>query len=98
MQGTEQLVLAIDDEPGILSVIKMELSERGFRVVTANSGKEGLDLAEKHRPDLILLDLMMPDMSGTEVLRDLRERSAVPVIILTARRGDADKVRGLELG
>ncbi len=98
MNGTEQLVLVIDDEPGIQRVIKMELAERGFRVLTAGSGKDGLALAEKHRPDLVLLDILMPEMSGLEVLRELRERSNVPVIMLTARRADTDKVRGLELG
>ncbi|MGE3856109.1 MAG: response regulator transcription factor [Dehalococcoidia bacterium] len=98
MNGTEQLVLVIDDEPGIQRVIKMELAERGFRVLTAGSGKDGLALAEKHRPDLVLLDILMPEMSGLEVLRELRERSNVPVIMLTARRADTEKVRGLELG
>jgi len=98
VNGTEQLVLVIDDEPGIQRVIKMELAERGFRVLTAGSGKDGLALAEKHRPDLVLLDILMPEMSGLEVLRELRERSNVPVIMLTARRADTDKVRGLELG
>ena len=98
MQGTEQLVLAIDDEPGILKVIKMELADHGFRVLTAGTGEEGLALAEKHRPDLVLLDITMPQMSGIEVLRELRERSNVPVIMLTAHRGETDKVRGLELG
>jgi two-component system KDP operon response regulator KdpE len=98
MQGTPQLVLAIDDEPGILKVVKMELTDDGFRVLTASSGREGLSLSEKHRPDLVLLDIVMPDMSGIDVLRQLRERSTVPVIMLTARRDDADKVRGLELG
>ena len=95
MAGTEQLVLAIDDEPGILRVIKLDLSDQGFRVLTATNGEEGLRLAEKHRPDLILLDVVLPGMAGLEVLR---ERSNVPVIMLTAKRAEADKVRGLELG
>jgi two-component system KDP operon response regulator KdpE len=98
MAGTEQLVLAIDDEPGILRVIKLDLSDQGFRVLTATNGEEGLRLAEKHRPDLILLDVVLPGMAGLEVLRELRERSNVPVIMLTAKRAEADKVRGLELG
>lgn len=98
MEGTERLVLAVDDEPGILNVIKAELGEQGFRVLTATSARDGLELAEKHRPDLVLLDIMMPETSGLEVLRELRERSNVPVIMLTAKRGDTDKVRGLELG
>ena len=98
MAGAEQLILAIDDEPGILRVIKLDLSDQGFRVLTATNGEEGLRLAEKHRPDLILLDVVLPGMPGLEVLRELRERSNVPVIMLTAKRAEADKVRGLELG
>lgn len=98
MAGAEQLVLAIDDEPGILRVIKLDLSDQGFRVLTATNGEEGLRIAEKHRPDLILLDVVLPGMPGLEVLRELRERSTVPVIMLTAKRAEADKVRGLELG
>ena len=97
MQSTRQLLLAIDDEPG-LKIIKMGLAKRGFRVLTASNGEDGLSLAETHRPDLVLLDIVLPETSGFEVLRELRERWGVPVIILTARQGDADKVRGLELG
>ncbi|MFA7297662.1 MAG: response regulator transcription factor, partial [Dehalococcoidia bacterium] len=98
MAGAEQLILAIDDEPGILRVIKLDLSDQGFRVLTAPNGEEGLRIAEKHRPDLILLDVVLPGMPGLEVLRELRERTNVPVIMLTAKRAEADKVRGLELG
>jgi two-component system KDP operon response regulator KdpE len=98
MAGAEQLILAIDDEPGILRVIKLDLSDQGFRVLTAPNGEEGLRIAEKHRPDLILLDIVLPGMPGLEVLRELRERTNVPVIMLTAKRAEADKVRGLELG
>lgn len=98
MQGTDQLVLAIDDEPEMLKLIKSELREHSFRVLTAAGGHEGLNLAEKHRPDLVILDMVMPDMTGIEVFRDLRERSSVPVIMLSARQRDMDKVRGLELG
>jgi DNA-binding response OmpR family regulator len=98
MAGAEQLILAIDDEPGILRVIKLDLSDQGFRVLTAPNGEEGLRIAEKHRPDLILLGIVLPGMPGLEVLRELRERTNVPVIMLTAKRAEADKVRGLELG
>ncbi|MEZ4552929.1 MAG: response regulator transcription factor [Dehalococcoidia bacterium] len=96
--GTEQMVLAIDDEPGILRVIKLELSAQGFRVLTAGSGSEGLRMAEEHRPDLVLLDIVMPEMNGLEVMRELRERSNVPIIMLTAKRSETDKVMGLEMG
>jgi two-component system KDP operon response regulator KdpE len=96
--GTEQMILAIDDEPGILRVIKLELSAQGFRVLTAASGEEGLRMAEEHRPDLVLLDIVMPEMTGLEVMRELRERSNVPIIMLTAKRSETDKVMGLEMG
>src|SRR5215208_155896 len=96
--GTEQMVLAIDDEPGILRVIKLELSAQGFRVLTAANGEEGLRMAEEHRPDLVLLDIVMPEMNGLEVMRELRERSNVPIIMLTAKRSETDKVLGLEMG
>ena len=97
MQGTRQLLLAIDDEPD-LKIVKMGLAKRGFRVLTASNGEDGLSLAEMHRPVLVLLDIVLPETSGFEVLRELRERWGVPVIILTARRGEADTVRGLESG
>ncbi len=96
--GTEQMILAVDDEPGILRVIKLELSAQGFRVLTASNGQEGLRMAEEHRPDLVLLDIVMPEMSGLEVMRELRERSNVPIIMLTAKRSETDKVMGLEMG
>jgi two-component system KDP operon response regulator KdpE len=92
------LVLAVDDEPGILRLLKQELTEQGLRVITANNGEEALRLAEEQRPDLVLLDVMLPDMSGLEVMRRLRERSDAPIILLTARDTDSDKVRGLEMG
>jgi two-component system KDP operon response regulator KdpE len=94
----EPLVLAVDDEAGILRLIKLELSTQGFRVVTAENGESGLRMAEEHRPDIVLLDIVMPDMTGLEVMRKLRERTNIPVILLTAKGSDADKVRGLEMG
>lgn len=94
----EPLVLAVDDEPGILRLVKLELTAQGCRVVTAERGADALRMAEEHRPDIVLLDIVMPDSDGLEVMRALRERSSVPVILLTARGSDADKVRGLELG
>jgi two-component system KDP operon response regulator KdpE len=95
---TEPLVMAVDDEAGILRLIKLELSTQGFRVVTAASGEEALRVAEEQRPDIALLDIVMPEMTGLEVMRRLRERSSIPVILLTAKGSEADKVRGLELG
>lgn len=96
--STEPLVMAVDDEAGILRLIKLELSTQGFRVVTAGSGEEALRTAEEQRPDIALLDIVMPEMTGLEVMRRLRERSTIPVILLTAKGSEGDKVRGLELG
>ncbi len=95
---TGPMVLAVDDEPGILRLIKLELTTQGFRVITAASGPEALHAAEEHHPDIALLDIVMPEMTGLELMRRLRERSAIPVILLTAKGGEADKVRGLEMG
>ncbi len=92
------LVVAIDDEPGILRMIALELTTRGLRVVTAASGAEGLQLARDQSPDIFLVDIVMPGMSGLEVLTELKALSAAPVILLTARGGDADRARGLALG
>jgi two-component system KDP operon response regulator KdpE len=96
--AVEPLILAVDDEAGILRLIKLELSSQGFRVIVANDGEEALRLAEQQRPDIVVLDIVMPDMSGLEVMRRLRERTSIPIILLTAKDHDEDKVRGLELG
>ncbi|HEY8173777.1 MAG TPA: response regulator transcription factor, partial [Dehalococcoidia bacterium] len=96
--ATEPLVLAVDDEAGIRRLISLELSGQGFRVVTAENGGDAERLAEEHRPDIVVLDIVMPDMNGFEVMQRLRDRTNVPIILLTARGSDADKVKGLELG
>lgn len=96
--SAEPLLLVVDDEAGILRLIKLELSAQGFRVITASSGEEALRLAEEQRPDAVLLDIMMPEITGLEVMRRLRERTNIPVLLVTAKDKDADKVRGLELG
>ncbi len=96
--NNEPLILAVDDEPGVLRLIKLELSSQGLRVVTASDGEEALRVAEQQRPDIVVLDIMMPGISGLEVMRRLRERSSVPVILLTAKDHDQDKVRGLDMG
>lgn len=95
---TEQLVLAVDDEPASLRVVKICLREEGFRVLTAGSADEALRLAEQYRPDVAVLDVMMPGTDGLELMRELRARSSLPVILLTGRSGDRDKVNGLDLG
>jgi len=92
------LVLAVDDEPGILKLISTILSDGGYRVVTAKDGAEALAAAEEYRPDLVILDLTLPDIDGLEVMRHLRERVNVPIVMVTARGTDTDKVTGLGLG
>ncbi|MGH8526665.1 MAG: response regulator transcription factor [Gammaproteobacteria bacterium] len=95
---SEPLVLAVDDEAGILRLVKLELSQQGFRVVTAGDGEEALRVAEEQRPDIVLLDIVMPEMTGLEVMRRMREQSNAPIILVTAKDTDSDKVRGLEQG
>lgn len=94
----EPLVLAVDDEPGILRLLKLELTAQGYRLITASNGEEALRLVEEQRPDLILLDIIMPDMTGLETMRRIREVSSVPVMLITAKDSDADKVQGLGQG
>src|SRR6476660_9486638 len=96
--STQPLILVADDEPRITKLVSIALGEEGFRVVTANSGEEALQKAEEIRPDIILLDIVMPDLDGIEVMRQLRERRPVPVILLTAKGSTADKAKGLDLG
>jgi two-component system KDP operon response regulator KdpE len=98
MTTPEPLVLAVDDEAGILRLMKLELTAQGFRVITAANGEEALRLAEEQRPDIVLLDILMPEMTGLEVMRKLREQMNTPIILVTARDSDIDKVRGLEQG
>src|SRR5947208_7687974 len=91
-------VLVADDEPRITKLVSIALSEEGFRVVTANGGEDALVKAEEVRPEVVLLDIVMPDLDGIEVMRQLRERRPVPVILLTAKGSTADKAKGLDLG
>ncbi len=94
----KQLILVVDDEPGILRLINLVLSNDGFRVVAAGNGMEALHLAEARRPDLVILDIKMPEMSGLEVMRRMRDRSSTPVILLTGQTQDEKKVLGLDAG
>jgi DNA-binding response OmpR family regulator len=98
MTAADPLVMSVDDESGILRLIDAELSSQGFRVITATNGEDALRLAEEHRPDIAVLDIMMPGISGLEVMRKLRERGSMPVILVSAKNTNLDKVRGLELG
>lgn len=92
------LVLAVDDEKGILRLFKVELEAQGFRVLTAEGGAEALKLARDQRPDILLLDIMMPEMDGLELMRRVKDQGNVPVLLVTAKDSTTDKLRGLESG
>ncbi|MDP2661388.1 MAG: response regulator transcription factor [Dehalococcoidia bacterium] len=92
------VVLAIDDEEGILNFLRVRLRLEGYKAFTASNGEIGLQLAEANNPDLIILDLQMPEMDGYQFLQQLRAFSSVPVILLTAKEEDFYKIKGLELG
>lgn len=94
----DKLILVVDDEVHMIKFMRMNLELEGCRVVSATNGREALDRARDDMPDVILLDIMMPVMDGFETLRRLREFSQVPVLILTAKDEEEDRVRGLELG
>ena len=91
-------ILVVDDEERIVHIVRSYLEKDGFLVVTASDGPESLGVARRERPDLVVLDLMLPGLSGWDVCRSLRAESRVPIIMLTARDEDADKIVGLELG
>lgn len=91
-------VVIVDDEPRIVSGVKKYFEQAGFEVLAAYDGPSGLALALDARPDLVVLDLMLPGMDGIDVCRAIRRASNVPIIMLTARVGEADKLVGLELG
>ena len=94
----KQLILVVDDEPPIIRLVKAKLRADGYAVITAERGQAALAVLEDERPDLVILDVMMPDMDGFETLRRIRLESRLPVIMLTAKSSDRDKVRGLESG
>jgi len=96
--GDKKTILVVDDEPRVLQLTKMNLELEGFRVVTAADGYEAIDKVVKQLPDLVVLDVMMPHMDGFETLKKIREVSTVPVIFLTVKGMESDRVRGLDLG
>jgi len=98
MMNVDKTILIIEDEQPIVDILKFNLSKDGYTTIEANDGITGLDLALNASPDLVLLDVMLPGMEGFEVCRKIRERSNVPIIMLTAREEEIDKVLGLELG
>jgi two-component system, OmpR family, response regulator VicR len=91
-------ILIVDDEKPIVEILKYNLEKEGFRVVTAFDGEEALKMAEAENPDLILLDIMLPVKDGFTVCREIRAKTDVPIIMLTAKEMEMDKVHGLELG
>jgi DNA-binding response OmpR family regulator len=91
-------ILVVDDEPKIVRLVRVYLERAGFRVLTAYNGREALTLFAAEEPHLVILDLMLPDMDGLDIAREIRKRSQTPIIMLTARAEEADRVAGLELG
>jgi DNA-binding response OmpR family regulator len=98
MKKAKITVLVVDDEPRYLWTIRLNLEARGYLVLEAQDGETALDIAVTEVPDLVLLDIRMPDMNGYQVCKSIREFSSVPIIMLTAMAEDLDKVRGLDLG
>jgi DNA-binding response OmpR family regulator len=96
--ATERTVVVVEDDPSIADLIEMYLRGAGFRVLQAASGERGLQLIDQHRPVMALLDIGLPDIDGFEVCRRIRATSTLPVLFLTARDGEVDRVLGLELG
>ena len=97
-EGTGARVLVVDDEPAIQRVVQTNLTGHGFRVDTAATGQEALDASTRVRPDLVLLDLGLPDMDGLDVIRAIRARGSTPIVVLSARGAEHDKVAALDLG
>ena len=91
-------ILVVDDEPNIIALAKLYLERDGYQVEEARNGQEALSKQSAANPDLIILDLMLPDIDGFEVCRQIRRKSNVPIMMLTARKEDVDKIVGLEMG
>ena len=91
-------ILVVDDDEQILDFLRPKLRGSGYNVLTANNGNEALEQVKAQEPDLLVLDLMMPGKDGLETLKEIRDFSSVPVIVLSARGADVDKIKGLELG
>src|SRR3990172_2024181 len=93
-----ELILIVEDEPGIAEVVSLYMRRAGFRTLVAVDGREAMRRFESDAPDLVILDLMLPEVDGLSLARWLRERSEVPIIMLTARREEIDRIAGLEMG
>ena len=94
----EGKIVLVDDDPRILELVRDYLVEEGFGVLTASIGMDGLKLIENQAPKLVLLDWMLPDVSGLEICKYLRKSSSIPIIMLTGRSGESDRVLALETG
>ena len=97
-QTNQYTILVVDDEPSIVDILRYNLEKANFSVLVARDGEQALQLANARRPDLIVLDLMLPGIDGLEVCRSLRKEDNIPIIMLTARDEEIDRVVGLELG
>ena len=91
-------IMVVDDEKRLVSLVESYLTQEGYRVLSANDGQEALPIASREKPDLIILDIMMPKMDGYEFMREHRKEADTPIILLTARVDDDERVIGLELG
>jgi two-component system, OmpR family, response regulator RegX3 len=98
MTSVQRTVLVVDDEESFVDALVVGLKREGFHVIVARDGEQALELFETMRPDVVLLDVMLPKISGVDVCRSIRARSNTPVLMLTARTGEIDAVLGLELG
>ena len=98
MNLDDTTILVVDDDRKLITLVEMYLKREGFRVIAAYDGAQALDLFDRHRPDFIILDLMLPGIDGLSVCRRIRETSDVPILMLTARVGEPDKVVGLQVG
>jgi two-component system, OmpR family, response regulator VicR len=100
MTDTPKKIICIEDEPEMIDLVKLILSRYGYEVIGANGGRSGLEAIRKHKPDLVLLDLMMPDMDGWEVYQQMKadsEMKEIPVVVVTAKAQSIDKVLGLHI-
>lgn len=98
MANTAKKILVVDDELKIVEIIKTYLENSGYSVLSAYNGKDALDIFEKNRPNLVILDLMLPDISGEEICMTIRKKSRVPILMLTAKIEEEDILKGLDIG
>ncbi|MBE0683280.1 MAG: response regulator transcription factor [Anaerolineales bacterium] len=95
---SEKRILVVEDEPSLAEVVSLYLKRAGFQVQIASDGKQAMNILEKQIPDFVILDLMLPEVDGLSLTRWLRDRSDVPIIMVTARREEIDRIAGLEMG